>query len=404
MPSFLNARCAVSRGSLESRERARRRAALVRPARLTAIALAVALAAMACGGGSGTGDAPKILASPSGISLRISRVVAADVPAAFAFSPACEGTCGGSDPHSDGRLWYGELTSGRIFSLGKQRWDFAVSAGGESGLESITISRDGRYLVAYISVPKGDPADTAQDGGEASVSRVVRLSIADDGGLADPVTLLEVPSTGIHNAGSVGFGPDSLLYVDIGDNHDFGESQSLASPFGKILRITTDGAPAPGNPFAGRSDADPRVWAYGIRNTFAFDWTASGAMLGADDGDTGNDAINRLVAGANYGWPPLDSGPRAGEVVPVRVFQQTIAPSGLAVVPDGFGEWSSGNHAFVCGYVSRKMTLVALDDASPPATDIIDGCSLRVVAAPGHGSIFFSNEKGIWHVEAVPQQ
>ena len=361
----------------------------------------LALAAAACRGGSSGAETPKVLASPAGIALRISRVVAADTPAAFAFSPICTGTCTNPNPHGDGRLWYGELLTGRVFSLGKQRWDFAVSAGGESGLESIATSPDGQYLVAYVSVPKGDPADAAKDGGEASVSRVVRLSIDDDGGLGDPIMLLEVPSTGIHNAGSVGFGPDGMLYVNIGDNHDFGESQSLASLFGKILRITTDGGPAPGNPFAGRSDADARVWAYGIRNTFAFDWTADGAMLGADDGDTGNDEINRLVAGGNYGWPPIDTGSRAGEIAPVHLFERTIAPSGLAVIPGGFGDWASGARALVCGYVSRKMTLVNVDDPGAPTTDVIDGCSLHVTGYT-RGSIFFSNEKGIWHLETAP--
>ena len=359
---------------------------------LVATVLAAILAA--CGGS----DGPKLLASPAGTPLRVSRMVSADFPAAFAFSPVCSSPCPTVDARNDGRLWYGELQTGRIFSGGQQRWDFAVSAGGESGLESIAISPDALYLVAYISVPKGDPADATQDGGDGLVSRVVRLAIDTDGSLRDPKTILEVPSTGIHNAGSVGFGPDAALYVDVGDNHDFGESQDLRSPFGKILRITTDGAPTDGNPFAGRDDADARVWAYGIRNTFAFDWTADGDMIGAEDGDTGNDEINRIAAGANYGWPPADSGARPGEIAPVRLFEKTIAPSGLAVVPGGYGEWSSGAHVVVCGFVSRKMTLVSLDDTAAPPLDVIDGCSLHIVRDP-HGVIVFSNEKGIWRLD-----
>lgn len=357
--------------------------------------LALAIASGACGGG---GDGPTSLASPPGTPLRIRRVVSADFPAAFAFSPACSTSCATVDAHNDGRLWYGELKTGRILSNGDARWDFAVSAGGESGLESIAVASDAQYLVAYISVPKGDPTDAAQDGGEAMVSRVVRLTIDGDGSLRDPRIILEVPSTGIHNAGSVGFGPDGALYVNIGDNHDFGESQDVRSPFGKILRITIDGAPADGNPFIGRTDADPRVWAYGIRNTFAFDWTADGDMIGADDGDTGNDEINRIAAGANYGWPPGDAGARAGEIAPVRLFEQTIAPSGLAVVPTGYSEWSDGTHVFVCGFVSRKMTLVSLDDTASPPHDVVDGCTLHV-ARDARGAIVFSNEQGIWRLE-----
>ena len=84
------------------------------------------------GCGSGGAKSPSVLHAPAGVSLRVERVVSADFPAAFAFNPV------------DGQLWYGELQNGRIFSSGKQRWDFAVSTGGESGLESMTISADGR--------------------------------------------------------------------------------------------------------------------------------------------------------------------------------------------------------------------------------------------------------------------
>jgi len=321
-----------------------------------------------------------VLASPDGTSFRVERIVGAAIPAAFTFNPV------------DSRLWYGELENGRIFSEGRERWDFAVSTGGESGLESVTISADGRYLVVYLSVPKGDPQDPKSDGGEGLASRVVRLTIASDGSLADPRTILEVPSTGIHNAGSVAFGPEGALYVNIGDNGDFGESQDLGSPFGKILRITPDGAPEPGNPFTGRDGADARVWAYGIRNTTAFTWLADGRMIGADNGDTGDDEVNRIVAGANYGWPPATP-PRPGDTAPLRVFPMTIAPAGIAPQPGFSGE----GDVLLCGFVSRRMLLVDLDDPASSPLEIVDGCSLRVVLAPD-GTIAFSNEDGVWRL------
>lgn len=343
------------------------------------MAAAAALLA-ACGS---NGDAfPKVLHAPEGVRLRVERIVSADFPAAFAFNPV------------DGQLWYAELQTGRIFSEGSQRWDFAVSTGGESGLQSMTISADGRQLVVYLSVPRGDPSDVASDGGEGLVSRVVRLTIAPDGSLADPRTIAEVPSTGIHNAGSVAVGPDGALYVNIGDNHNFGESQELGSPFGKILRITSDGKPFPGNPFIAREGADARVWAYGIRNTSAFTWLPDGRMIGADNGDTGDDEINVLDAGANYGWPPVDP-PRPGETPPLHVFHQTIAPAGISAAPDYPG-WTPAD-VLVCGFVSRKMLLVNTADPSAPPQEIVDGCSLRAVRAPD-GTLVFSNEHGIWRL------
>ena len=231
-------------------------------------------------------------------------------------------------------------------------------------------------------------------GGEGQVSRVVRLTISGDGSLGNPRTLLEVPSTGIHNAGSVGFGPEGALYVNIGDNHNFGESQDLASPFGKILRITPEGAPYPGNPFVGRAGADSRVWAYGTRNTSAFSWLPEGRMVGADNGDTSDDKINVIEPGANYGWPPADAA-RPGESAPVRVFHQTIAPAGIAPAADYAG-WSRDD-VLVCGYVSRRMILVDLADPAATPEEVVDGCSLRVVRAPD-GTMVFSNEKGVWRL------
>ncbi len=341
----------------------------------------IACSVVACGGSSEA--TPRILASPAGTPLHIERIARANTPAAFAFSPR------------DGTLWYGELRTGRIFHDGKQRWDFAVSQGGESGLESLAVSPDGAALVAYISVPRGDPSAPTHDAGDAIVSRVVRLSIAADGTLSDAATILEVPSTGIHNAGSVAFGPDGMLYVDIGDNHNFGESQDLSSPFGKILRIAPDGGAATGNPFAGRDGADPRVWAYGTRNTFAFDWTSPDRLLGADNGDTGDDEINDIRPGTNYGWPPDPA--RAGDTPPLRTFKTTIAPSGLAVVPDGYGPWSDGHHMLICGYVARQMLLVNVDDANDPPLPVVDGCSLHITRDPS-GHIVFADEHAIWRL------
>ncbi len=353
---------------------------------LTAALLGIAVLLAAACGGAKAQDTPRVLASPPGVRLSIERVVRAETPAAFVFAP-------------DGTLWYGELKSGRVFSGGKQRWDFAVSSGGESGLESMAISPDGTQLFAYLSVPKDDPGDARHDGGEASVSRVVALTIAANGGLSDPKTILEVPSNGIHNAGSLGFGPEGALYVDIGDNHNFGESQDARSPFGKVLRIDANGDPSSGNPFRDATVADPRVWALGIRNTFAFDWTPEGRLLGADNGENGDDEVNDIKPALNYGWPPAPAdAPRAGDVAPLRVFHDTIAPSGLAVVPSAYGGWSGGGRVAVCGVVSRQMVLVDVDHPATAPLPIVDGCSLHLARDPS-GTLVFANESGVWRLK-----
>jgi hypothetical protein len=72
-----------------------------------------------------------------------------------------------------------------------------------------------------------------------------------------------------HNGGSLEFGADGLLYVGTGEDTQGSPAQNLDDFRGKVLRITTDGNPAPGNPFTG-SAARSRVWAFGLRNPFRF--------------------------------------------------------------------------------------------------------------------------------------
>lgn len=323
---------------------------------------------------------PRLLAAPDGITLTLREVAVADMPAAFAVS-------------REGRLYVGELTTGRILLAGRVVADVAVSTGGESGLESLAVTGDALY--AYVSVPEGDPSDPGSDGGQAEASRVLRFPVEGDGGLGQPQTIVSVPGAGLHNAGSVGIGPDGLVYVNIGDNIRRGASQDLASPFGKILRLTPEGRPAPGNPFADRPDADPRVWAWGIRNTFGFGWLRNGRMVGADNGERAGDEINLLRAGMNYGWPP-EAGVSDG-MAPLVTWPDTFAPAGLEAVPPGWASWSQGSKVLVCGVVANRMDLVDLDQPERSLRPVLDGCPLHIAADPS-GGILFSTWDGVWRL------
>lgn len=349
---------------------------------LVAALLAAALLLAACGAPreQGLAGGPEVLAGPDGVELALERVASAEVPAAFAVTP-------------EGRLYLGELATGRILLDGSQVADVAVSAGAESGLQS--LASDGTWLYAYLSVPQGEPADPTTDGGPASLSRVLRFAIGPQSGLGPPETLLSIPGAGVHNAGSVGVGPDGLLSINIGDNIRRGASQDLSSPFGKILRVTPDGAPAPGNPFAGRADADPRVWAWGIRNTFALTWLGDGRMIGADNGDRAGDEINVLRAGANYGWPPEES--PTGAVPPVLTWPDTFAPAGLIAVPPGWGSWSGGARLLACGVVPGRMDLVDLDRPDREPVPVLDGCAFHL-AVDRQGGILFSTADAVWRL------
>jgi glucose/arabinose dehydrogenase len=122
-----------------------------------------------------------------------------------------------------------------------------------------------------------------------------------------------------HNGHWIGFGPDGYLYISTGDGgyaNDWGighhvtkgNGQDLESLHGKILRIDVDkGAPyaiPPDNPFVGRRDARPEIYAYGFRNPWrcSFDMGGTRQLFCADVGQNSYEEVNIVIKGGNYGW------------------------------------------------------------------------------------------------------
>jgi glucose/arabinose dehydrogenase len=142
---------------------------------------------------------------------------------------------------------------------------------------------------------------------------------ADDPNRADPdsaeALLYVTQPFANHNGGHLAFGPDGYLYVTFGDGGSGGDpqgnGQNLGTLLGSILRLdvdTDEGYAIPeDNPFVGRSDARPEIWAWGLRNVwrFSFDHTTGDLFL-ADVGQNQWEEINFQTAdsagGANYGW------------------------------------------------------------------------------------------------------
>jgi glucose/arabinose dehydrogenase len=161
-------------------------------------------------------------------------------------------------------------------------------------------------------------------------------------------------STGFHFGSRLVFDRDGLLYVTLGDRGDMARAQKLDDHAGKILRLTEDGRPAPGNPFLNDPKAKPEIFSLGNRNVQgAALHPKTGVLWAHEHGPQGGDELNAIRAGVNYGWPVITygvnyvSGTRIGEgtekpgmAQPVKHWVPSPALAGMAFYEgDRFPKW-----------------------------------------------------------------
>ena len=116
-------------------------------------------------------------------------------------------------------------------------------------------------------------------------------------GPAKPI-LTGIPNGFIHDGGRLLFAPDGNLFVSTGETGDEQLAQDRDSLGGKILRITPEGKPAPGNPVEGSP-----VWTMGHRNVQGLAFDGDGQLWASEFGQDTWDELNRIDKARNYGWP-----------------------------------------------------------------------------------------------------
>ena len=162
-------------------------------------------------------------------------------------------------------------------------------------------------------------------------------------------------SSGGHHFGSrIVFERAGLMYVTLGERGDMKRAQRLDDHGGKILRLTDDGKPAPGNPFLNDSTAQPEIYTLGHRNVQgAAIHPVSGALWASEHGPQGGDELNLIRPGANYGWPVITYGvnygigtkigegtAKAGMEQPVKYWIPSPAVAGVTFYEgDRFHKW-----------------------------------------------------------------
>ncbi|NWG36743.1 sorbosone dehydrogenase family protein [Nitrososphaera sp.] len=157
-------------------------------------------------------------------------------------------------------------------------------------------------------------------------NKVVMLTERDDK-IIDSATILDgIPAADRNDGGRIKFGPDGKLYVATGDARQPELAQNANSLAGKILRINDDGTIPDDNPFPGSP-----VYSYGHRNVQGLAWDPdTGAMYASEHGESGNDEINLIKPGENYGWPVEECDAVRFEK-PVRCFSPALAPGGIVI-------------------------------------------------------------------------
>jgi len=143
----------------------------------------------------------------------------------------------------------------------------------------------------------------------------------------DEVILTDnIPAAGIHDGGRIKFGLDGKLYITTGDAGVPDLAQDKTSLAGKILRINADGSIPSDNPFP-----NSPVYSYGHRNPQGLAWhPGTKELYATEHGPTGNDEINIIKAGGNYGWPLEQCSKSEFEdyIDAIVCYQVSVAPSG----------------------------------------------------------------------------
>lgn len=387
------------------------------PMRLLLVGLMVALQACGGGGSGGPVAGPNTPGAPASVSLTEVTTGLAS-PWSLAFLP--DGKMLATErPGALKLLAPGGSVEGNISGVP------AVVAQGQGGLLDVVL--DPAFATnrrIYLSYAEADPADPALNG--TAVARAVldvdTLSLS-----AVTVIYRQRPKVAspAHFGSRLVFDRTGALFVTLGDrllDSERGFAQDLTRGHGKVVRITTDGGPAPGNPAWTSAGAQPEIYSLGHRNP-------QGAALHPDTGELwisehgaqGGDEINRVLAGRNYGWPlasfsqeyqtTTPVGPEAlpgmepplwvwetitGEPYSGSGFKSSIAPAGIAFYTGSAVPQWRGN-LFVTALAGTALWRLTLSGNTVTAQERLlasRGERLRDVRQGPDGALYLFTDNG----------
>lgn len=294
----------------------------------------------------------------------------------------------------------------------------AVNSGGQGGLLGICLDNAFQtnrmiYFAFSESLPDGN------------VTSVAKAKLAADEKSIEGVTVIYRATPAykgtMHYGGRVVMAKDGYLFLSTGERSDLEtrpQAQDLNSGLGKVIRITTDGQPAAGNPFAGKSGARAELYSYGHRNVQGLAiHPATGDLWETEFGPRGGDELNLIKAGNNYGWPVITygieySGKSIGDVIqqkegmeqPVYYWDPVISPSGITFYNGtAIPEWKDNlfisclSSMHICRLVIEQNKVVGeerlLAEENQRFRDITQGTDGALYAITDQGRLYRISKK-----------
>lgn len=218
----------------------------------------------------------------------------------------------------------------------------------------------------------------------------------------------------LHYGGRLLFDKDENIVLTVGERSDLEtrpQAQDLKSGLGKIIRITKDGKPVPGNPFEKNSAALPEIYSYGHRNPQGVALhPETGDLWSTEFGPRGGDELNRIEAGKNYGWPTITYGieysgqeigtppiqQQDGMEQPVYYWDPVLSPSGIMFYTgEAIPEWK--NNLFITGLSSTHIARLILKDNKVVGEERLlaqEGQRFRDIVQDNDGAIYTITDGG----------
>jgi glucose/arabinose dehydrogenase len=302
----------------------------------------------------------------------------------------------------EGKLWLVDTASGQRQAVAGLP---QVNVAGQGGLGDVVVHPGfaGNQRIYLSFVEKGE-------GGNGAALGYGRLVLGSGPPRIEGFKIIwrqapKVSGNG-HFAHRIAFGPDGLLYLTSGDRQKFTPAQDMSGNLGKVLRLTAEGLPAPGNPWTSRGGIAAQFWTIGHRNPLGIAFAPDGRLWTSEMGPQGGDEVNLIVAGKNYGWPKASDGSNYGGgdipdhrqgdgFEPPKVnWTPSISPGGLMIYSGNkFPRWKGD--ALVPALSGKALIRLDLNgDRAAKAEQWPMGARIRSVEQGPDGSVYLLEDEG----------